>query len=147
MDADKNLEEWLKGKILDGGKCICDYCGSKGKLAATALDQNTGEILVMCISCDIRRMAKQYGITIAEARKKRRKRFDCLYLFQEIKYQDYLSRVGKTDFDSLEEFKRIAEIVQGAWNALTTEERRGFEDKSKIVLRKIHKTIKVEFPL
>ena len=143
---EKNINEILKGKILDGGKCICDYCGSKGKLAATAFDRNTGEILVMCLSCDVRRMAKQYGITVAEARKKRRKRFDVLYLFQEIKYQDYLSREGKMEFDSVEEFMRISERVQNAWNALTTEERRGFEDKSKTVLKKIYKTIKVEFP-
>jgi hypothetical protein len=146
MDVEKNIEELLKGKILDERKCICDYCGRKGKLAATAFDRNTGEILVMCLSCDLRHMAEQYGITIAEARRKRKKRFDVLYLFQEVKYQEYFTREEKIEFDSVEEFKRISERVQNAWNALTTEERRGFEDKSKTVLKKIYKTIKVEFP-
>jgi hypothetical protein len=146
VDVKKNIEEMLRGKILDERKCICDYCGRKGKLAATAFDRNTGEILVMCLSCDLRRMAEQYGITIAEARRKRKKRFDVLYLFQEVKYQEYFTREEKIEFDSVEEFKRISESVQNAWNGLTREERIGFEERRKPELRKIYKSIKVEFP-
>lgn len=144
---EKNIENLLKGKILDQGKCVCDYCGRKGKLAATAFDRNTGEILVMCLSCDLVNMAEREGITKIEARKRRKKRFDVLYLFQEVKYQDFMTKEGKIEFDSVEEFKRISKSVQNAWNALTTEERIGFESKRKPELRKIYKSIKVEFPL
>ena len=146
MDVEKNIENMLKGKILAEGKCICDYCGRKGKLAATAFDQNTGEILVMCLSCDLECIAEREEITKTEARRRRKKRFDVLYLFQEIKYQEYFTREGKIEFDSVEEFKKISGIVQNAWNALTTEERIGFESKRKPELRKIYTSIKVDFP-
>ncbi len=145
MDAEKRIEMWLKGKILPGGKCICDFCGRKGKMAAMCPDEKTGELLVMCLSCDLKRMAKQYGISIIEARKKRKKRFDVLYWFQEVKYGEYLSGKGKTKFDSVEEFTKVSNIVQSSWNAFTREQRIGFEDKRKPELRKIFKTIRVEF--
>jgi hypothetical protein len=147
MESQKSyIEELLKGKILDQGKCICDFCGRKGKMGAMSSDRETGEILVMCLSCDLKRMAEQYGVTIAEAKKKRRKRFNVLYWFQEVKYEEYFTREGKIEFDSIEEFNKIAECVQKAWNALTREERIGFEDRSKAELKKIYKSIEVEFP-
>jgi hypothetical protein len=115
MENDKRqIEELLKGKILDQGKCICDFCGRKGKMGAMSLDRETGQILVMCLSCDLKRMAEQEQITIKEARRKRRKRFDVLYWFQEVKFEEYLTREGKNEFDSFEELNKISERIRNA---------------------------------
>ena len=146
IELKKHIENLLKDKILDKGKCICDFCGRKAKLGAMGFDPKTGEILVMCLSCNLEDIAEREGITKTEAKKRRKKRFAVLYLFQEVKMKEYLALKGKDAIDSKEKFISLSESIRKAWNDLTAEERIGFEDKSEDQLKEIYKGIKVDFP-
>jgi len=133
----------LKAKFLDGGRCICDICGKKGKLGGSLINEKTNEVLVACYNCTLRVSAEREGITKKEAERRRKRMFGVSYLFQEEKFKEYITAKGKKRFSSLEEANKVLAKVQNAWNNLTTEQRKSFEEKEDTELRKIYKNIKV----
>lgn len=148
MEKVKNFGfDSLKKKILDGGKCICDFCGKKGKMAAMSYDKKTGEALVVCYNCNLKIMAEKEGTSIEEAKKKRERMFEVGYLFQEVKMQEYLKIKNKKRFDSLEEMNKVLEKIVKAWNDLSIRERKDFEKLNNKKLQEIYKNIKVDFPI
>lgn len=147
MDSSSIPEEFQK-KIVDtpsGPKCICDMCGKKGKIGALSSDRITGEPLIICNRCELKIRADREGVSEKEAARRRKRTFAVLYLFQDIKLADYLAWKNKKELDSLEEANLVFERIITAWNGLTTEERRSFDEKTDGELNRIYKQIKVDF--
>ncbi|MBU4369555.1 hypothetical protein KKG58_02215 [Patescibacteria group bacterium] len=135
----------LKEKILDGGRCICDICGRKAKMAAMDYSKKTGDPIVICYNCNLRIRAHQDGISIKEAERRRKRIFEVSYLFQDIKMKRYFNIKGKRKFDSIEEANKILERIVDAWNNLSIKQRTDFEIIENKKLRKIYKNIPVDF--
>ncbi|MDA2936059.1 hypothetical protein MYX06_02480, partial [Patescibacteria group bacterium AH-259-L05] len=135
----------LKEKLLDKGKCICDFCGKKGKLAATSYDRETGEPIVICYQCNLEILAERQGISVEEAEKRRKRTFGVRHLFEDIKVKEYFELKRKQNFDSLEEANKVLQRIVQAWNDLTIRQRKSFDTIDDKKLRKIYKKIKVDF--
>ncbi|MEA3432635.1 MAG: hypothetical protein U9R01_08240 [candidate division WOR-3 bacterium] len=137
--------ESIKGKLLDGGKCICDLCGKKGKMGALTYDKKTGEPIVICYKCDLKIKAQREGITIKEAEKRRKRMFEVSNLFQYIKIKEYLDLKNKREFDSIEEANRVSKRIMNAWNNLSIKQRKDFDAMDDKELRRIYENIPVDF--
>lgn len=135
----------LKEKILDGGRCICDLCGKRGKLAAMSHHKKTGEPMVICNKCNLKIMAEEEGISIKEAARRRKRMFEVGYLFQDLKLKEYLKFKNKKRFDSLAETNQSLNKIVEAWNDLSIKERKSFEIMADKELLEIYKNIKIDF--
>lgn len=142
------LPEEFQNKIIDtpsGPKCICDICGKKGKIGALSFDRVSGRPLVICHRCELKIRAEREGISEKEAARRRKRQFAVQHLFDDIKMAEYLEQKKKKEFNTLEEANLALERILAAWNSLTTEERKSFEEKKDQELRKIYKDIRVDF--
>lgn len=143
-----SLPEEFQNKIVDtpsGPKCICDLCGKKGKIGALSFETISGKPLIICYGCNLEIFAEREGISKTEAEKRRKRMFAVGYLFNEVKMAEYLEQKMKKDFASIDEANVVLERIREAWNSLTTEERKSFEEKKDQELRRIYKEIKVDF--
>lgn len=143
-----DFSEQFKEKIFDtpsGPKCTCDICGRKGKIGAFSFDRASREPLIICYHYELKIMAEREGISLKEAEKRRKRKFEIQYLFSEIKLAEYVQQKRKKDFDSHEEANLALARIVAAWNNLTTEERKSFEKINDQELRKIYNEIKVDF--
>ncbi|PIS31393.1 hypothetical protein COT42_01185, partial [Candidatus Saganbacteria bacterium CG08_land_8_20_14_0_20_45_16] len=77
------------GKIKDGGKCVCDLCGKTARLGGF-LDPRSANPLVACYNCMMKISAKEQGISVAEAKKRRERMFKASNLFSQTKMKEYL---------------------------------------------------------
>ena len=136
--------ESLKGKILDGGRCICDLCGKKEKMASLTYDVQTGEPIVICYKCDLKIKAQREGVTINEAEKRRKRMFEVNNLFIGIKMKEYLDLKNEREFDSIEEANKVLERIMNAWNNLSIKQRKDFDAMDNEELRRIYKNIPVD---
>ena len=141
-----DFEESLKGKILDGRRCICVICKKEGKFGAISFDKETGEPSVLCLDCDLEIIAQRDGITKKEAKKRHKRALDVFHLFHSMKVNEYLEQKGRKEFLSITEANKVLEKIKNAWNSFSPEERRGFDFKSDEELEKIYKKIKIDFP-
>lgn len=137
--------ESLKGKILDGGRCICDLCGKKGKMASLTYDKKTGNPIVICYKCSLKLQAEREGITIKGAEKRRKRAFEVNNLFIDIKMKEYLDLKNKREFDLIDEANRVLKRIMNAWNNLSVKERRDFDAMDNEELRTIYRNIPVDF--
>jgi hypothetical protein len=143
-----NLQEEFQKKLVDtprGPRCICDMCGRKGKIGAFSFDTFSAKPLVICYRCDLQVIAERDGISVKEAERRRKRRFAVQDLFQEMKMAQYFASKNIERFDSLEEANRVLDRITTAWNSLTTEERKSFDEKDDKELHKIYKKIEVDF--
>lgn len=137
--------ESIKGKILDGGKCICDLCGRKEKMGGLTYNERTGEPVVVCFKCDIKIRAQKDGITIKEAEKRRKRIFEVSRLFQDVKMREYFDYKSKREFDSIEEANRVLKRIISAWNNFSIKEKKGFDTIDNEELERVYKDILVDF--
>ncbi len=135
----------LTKKLLDKGRCICDICGKKGKMAATTYDKDTGEPIVICYKCNLERIAEEDGISVKEAEKKRKRMFEVGYLFQNIKMKEYLDFKNKEEMGSVKEMNKVLKRIIEAWNDLSIKQRKDFEIMKNKELVKVYKEIPVDF--
>ena len=135
----------LKGKILDGGRCICDICGKEGKMGAINYSKKTGEPIVICYKCNIKMQAEEEGITIKEAEKRRKRMFEVSNLFRDVKIEEYLDHKNKKELDSIEEANKVLKRILDAWNKLSIKERRDFDTMDNEELLRTYKNIQVDF--
>ena len=141
----KKVFESIKGKLLDGGKCICDLCGKKGKMGALTYDKKTGEPIVICYKCDLKIKAQREGITIKEAEKRRKRMFEVSNLFRDVKIEEYLDHKNKKELDSIEEANRVLKRIMNAWNNLSIKQRKDFDAMDNEELQRIYENIPVDF--
>ncbi len=144
--ARKSTEE-MKKRILDGGKCVCSLCGRKGKIGGLVRNGETGEFMVLCSACNLKMIAGKEGITERSAADKRKKMFQTIYLFKDIKFKEYFKSKNREDFnfESIEKANKVLQRITKAWNNLSVRERKAFDRKSEKELEEIYRNIKVDF--
>lgn len=133
----------FEGKMLDGGKCICDICGKTKKMGGL-FEPTSPNPKIVCVDCMVRATAEEHGLTPKEAKRRRERMFASSNLFVKLKMEDY-SKL-KSKIDSIEEANKALEPIMDFWNnRFTTKQRKSFEKMSNEELEKIYRNIKIDF--
>ncbi|MFH1683495.1 MAG: SEC-C metal-binding domain-containing protein [Candidatus Margulisiibacteriota bacterium] len=138
------MKDPLTGKIKDGGKCVCDVCGKTGRLGGL-LDPNTANPLVACYDCMIKISAKEQGISVAAAKKRREKMFKTSHLFTKIKMDEFFDMAGENSSGNLDELNEVVRYVMNVWNAFGKETIEKFDALDERALRGIFSRVKMNF--
>jgi len=134
----------FEGKIKDGGKCVCDLCGKTARLGGF-LDPRSANPLVACYNCMMKISAKEQGISVAEAKKRRERMFKASNLFSQTKMKEYLQATGKDACNSIDELNEVIRYVTSVWNTFGKEAIEGFENMPESKLLKIYGKVKMNF--
>ncbi len=139
--------EKLAPRLLDKGKCLCSICGKRGRVGAVRINPETDEPEILCFDCNLEVLAQARGTTKKQALAEREKIFGDFYLFKDIKFEEYLLKKKKKDFDSTEEANKVIKRITDVWNALPLKKKLSFDKLGKKELEKQFKKIKVDFVL
>jgi len=134
-----------RGKVLDGGMCICACCGEKKKIGGfipVAATINEG---VRCVDCMNVLAAEQHGINVEEATLRREKMLETTRLMNRICIERYLKECGKEEFESIVEANTVLQHVVHAWNSLSTEERKRVEKLPVKEQQRYFKELPIDF--
>lgn len=134
----------FEGKIKDGGKCLCDICGKTARMGGR-LDPHSADPLVACYDCMIKISAKQQGISVAEAKKRREKMFKTSNLFPQVKIEEYFELAGETASGGRDELNEVLRYVMNVWNAFGKDTIDKFDGMDESELREIYGKIKMNF--
>jgi len=134
----------FEGKIKDGGKCLCDICGKTARMGGL-LDPMSANPLVACYDCMLKISAKQQGISVAEAKKRREKMFTTSNLFTQVKIEEFFELAGEKAAGGMDELNEVARYVMNVWNALGKDTIEKYENTDENELRDIYGKVKMNF--
>lgn len=134
----------FEGKIKADGKCLCDICG-KTSIMGGLLDPHSKSPLVACYDCMMKVSAKQQGISVAEAKKRRERMLKTSNLFPQIKIEEFFELAGKKASDSMDELNEVMRYIMNVWNAFDKEAIEIFENMAENELREIYGKVKMNF--
>jgi hypothetical protein len=138
------MKNQLEGKIKDGGKCVCDVCGKTARMGGL-LDPSSANPLVACYDCMMKISAKQQGISVAEAKKRREKMFKASNLFPQIKVEEFFELAGERASGGIGELNEVARYTMNVWNAFDKDTIDKFEAMAEDELREIYGKVKMNF--
>lgn len=134
----------FEDKIKDGGKCVCDVCGKTARMGGL-LDPSSANPLVACYDCMMKISAKEQGISVAEAKKRREKMFKATNLFPQVKIEEFFELAGDRASGGMDELNEVARYAMNVWNAFDKGTIDKFEDMDEGELRKIFSKVNMTF--
>lgn len=138
------MKSSFESKIKDGGKCVCDVCGKTARMGGL-LDPQSADPLVACYDCMIKISAKQQGISVAEAKKRREKMFKASNLFPQIKIEEFFKLAGEKASGGMDELNEVLRYIMNVWNAFGKETIDKFDDMEENELREVFGKVKMNF--
>ncbi len=134
----------IKNKFRDGGKCLCDICHNESKIGGFLTPQSA-DPMVVCCDCMMKISAKQQGISVNKAKKRREKMFRASNLFLEIKLNEFGKLAGKHYVENLNELNRITRYIMNVHNSFDKKTLEEFENLDDDELKKTYENIKMNF--
>ena len=134
----------FEGKIKDGGKCLCDICGRTARMGGL-LDPQSADPIVACYDCMIKVSAKQQGISVAEAKKRRENMFKTSNFFPQVKIEEFFKLAGDRASGGMDELNDVLRYVMNVWNAFDKDIIDKYESMDESELREIYGKVKMNF--
>ncbi|OGC05159.1 hypothetical protein A2276_04370 [candidate division WOR-1 bacterium RIFOXYA12_FULL_43_27] len=134
----------FEGKIKDGGKCLCDICGKTSRMGGM-LEPQSANPLVACYDCMIKISAKQQGVSVAEAKKRREKMFKTSNLFPQVKIEEFFELAGEKASGGMDELNEVVRYVMNVWSAFGKDTIEKYEGMEESELREVFGKVKMNF--